>query len=225
MLLAQHFGSSRFVSKTKVNHVYGKDGGYDCEVVGYDLTLDELADSEMSLFDAIEFLNRPAAPDFIAKNIARLRTVMARAAESNQDITILIDTYSECLAQFPPDVVKAICDKIMNERKWFPLISEMSKDMLALVSYRRALLKMFEEKRNPLLANKRAAQIEADPRLGVHWKYLAQNVWLPQHYDWWVGEAEDMLRMATEMPAFVHRDVWEPELQRRIAIREKAVQA
>jgi len=88
MLLVQLLTSSRFVSKAKVSHVYGDGGGYDVEVVGYEIALDALHDGELKLYDALEFLNRPATPDFVAKQVGRLQAVMARRSESNSDLAV-----------------------------------------------------------------------------------------------------------------------------------------
>lgn len=66
MLLVQHFGSSRLVIKKRLKHTYGTNG-YDGDIEGYDIGLDYLADCEMKVFDALEFLNRSARPDFVAK--------------------------------------------------------------------------------------------------------------------------------------------------------------
>jgi hypothetical protein len=225
-LLVQHFGSSRFTSRPKIEHIRSQDGGYDQRIVGYEIKLDTLHDEEMKLFDALEFFNAPASAAFLAKQIARLRTVMARTNESNQDIAVLIDTYADILGEYPPDAVKGVCDHIMRERKWFPLISEMRREMEDLVSFRCNVLKCFEECRNPMLGNKhRAKFIESDPRLEVHWKMLAKEKWRPQHYEWWVGEAQDMLRMANEMPAYLNEDMWQTEVLRRRAEMEKAYEA
>lgn len=198
MLLVQHFGQSRFSTGAKLKHKYGKDG-YDCEIEGYDVKLDGLSDSEMKLFDALEFLNKPAQPDFIAKNLAKLRIVMARAGESNDDLTLLIHTYAEHLAEFPPDVVKAVCEKIINNNKWFPLVSDMRIEMLRLVKFRRAILESFEMCRNPLLAQQaELKRIAADPRLKLHWKEFPKSKWMAFHYDQAIADMEGMMAMAQE---------------------------
>lgn len=221
-LLAQHFTSSRFASKPIVKNSYGKDG-YDYEITGYAIKLDAVHDDEMALFTAVEFLNRPASHEFVTRQLARLRTVMARAQESNQDLAVLIDTYDDHLAQFPSDIVKTVCDRVIDNRKWFPLVSELRTEMDALLRYRKSLLEAFERCRSPMLPKNVKPLLEADARLGVHWKMLSRKDWLPQHYDWWIGEAEDMLRMANETPAFIHKEVWQPELERRRAARAEAM--
>jgi len=221
MLLAQHFGPSRFVSAPKLKHSY--EGGYDCEVVGHQITLDALHDSEMKIYEAVEFLNRPANYIFVAKCVAKMRVTMARSGESNEDITILCDAYAEHMAEFPPDVVKSVCDKVMSDKKWFPLISEMRKEMIAQVSFRRALWETLQEKRNPLLAAKaEAVRVSADPRLSQSWKSLPRAQWAVQHYEWAIEECQGMLKLANEMPHMLTPSMWEDKIKDLTAQKLKA---
>src|ERR1700704_1467347 len=128
MSLAQHFGS-RLVCKKKYERVYGADHGYDEKVSGNDVTDENFADAEMKLFDAIDFLNKPASPQFVAGKLAQLRAVMARASESQNDIEIVIATYAEHIRQYPQDIVAYVIDRCIHTRKWFPLISELCAEM------------------------------------------------------------------------------------------------
>ena len=210
--LVQHFGQLRFSTKAKLKHKYGKDG-YDCEIEGYDVKLDELYDREMKIFDALEFLNRPASADFIAKNVGKLRVAMARAGEGNDDLTLLIHTYAEYLAEFPPDVVKAVCDKIINNNKWFPLIRDMRIEMLRMVKFRRAIFESFQMCRNPLLSNQaKMRQIAADPRSKLYWKELSKSQWMPLHYDQAISEMEEMLKLAKAGKTQTPMTDWEAKI-------------
>lgn len=215
-LLAQHFGSSRLEIKPIIDHNYSDGGGYKTTVLGHEITLDRLDDSEMKLFDAVDFFNRPSTPEYLAKYLARLSTVMARRSESNQDIAVLIDTYADRLAEYPPDVIKAVFDEIIDGKKWFPLVVEVKERAEELVSFRRNLLKCFEECRNPLLQKqKRVKQIESDARFMQHWKSLKRESWLEQHYIWWIEDAEDMINLAKKHPTNFKLKEWEDELKRR----------
>jgi hypothetical protein len=218
-LLVQHFTSSRFVVKQIVKHIYHDGGQYECVNDGYEISLDVLHDSEMKLYDALKFLNKPAKPEFVAKYVARLGTVMARRSESNQDIAVLIDTYTEHLENYPPDVIKSVCDMIINKQKWFPLVCEIRKEAYDIVSFRKSVLKCFEKCRNPLIKHTKPKQIEADPHLKTHWKMLSRDKWLKQHYDWWIEDAEDMLNIAKQNPTMFNVDEWEEEASRRMAGR------
>jgi hypothetical protein len=219
MSLVQHFGSSRIECKKKFSHVYGTDGGYDREVERYEISLDCIHDCEMKLFDALEFLNRPARGDFVAKQIGRLRAVMARRAESNEDIAVVIDVYTDHLEKYPPDVIAAVCSQIIERGKWFPLVSDLVKQCDALVAFRRAIMRCFEDARNPLLAKKtEAKRIAADPRLGMHWKELPdKKTWLPCHWDWYLGDAEYMIKYFRDQGRTIEADAAQVEFERRLA--------
>lgn len=209
--LLQHFGPSRFASNAKLKHIYGDD--YDCQVSNYEITLDALHDGEMKLYDAVEFLNRPAAYDLVAKQLAKVRVVMARRGESKDDLTILIDTYAEHLMEFPPDIVVAACKKIIDDGKWFPLVSQIRAEMQSMVRFRRAVWTKFQELRNPLLAKKaEERRLAADPRLNQHWKSIPKKDWLPQHFEWAVEEVQKMLDLARQNPTMLNVPMWEEEL-------------
>ena len=215
-LLVQHFGSSRLAIRKKLKHVYGADGGYESGVAGYETQLDGLADCEMKIFDALEFLNRSARPDFVAKQIGRLQAVMARRAESNEDIAVVIDVYTEHLEKYPPNVVAAVCTDIIDSKKWFPLVSELNQHCNRLVAFRRAILKCFEAARNPLFTGKAEAKlIAADPRLGMSHRELNRKDWLPCHWDWYVGGAEHMAQLNRNNGRLTQADEWQAIFEKR----------
>ena len=145
-LLTQHFGSERFEAKEKLKHKYG-EGGYECESRGFELSLDCLHDNEMGLFDAVDYLNKPAAPTVVAKLVARMRSVLARRNDNSEDMVLLIDTYADHLERYPPDVVYKVVDDIIATRTWFPKIAELKNEMDKMVRFRRAVLELFLRKR------------------------------------------------------------------------------
>ena len=215
MLLVQHFGSSRYASKPKLKHVYG-DGGYDPQITAWEIKLDHLTDEEMKLFDAAEFLCRPAQSDFVSKQIARLRVCMARAGESNDDVAILIDAYTEHLSEYPPDVVKHVCDIIIQNKKWFPQVAEMRAEAERAVKFRRAILRCFEECRNSLLAEERKKKLlEVDPRLGYHYKALEKKLWMQTHYEDALGEAESMVSIFRKQGNSDRETSWQEVVEMR----------
>ncbi len=48
-----------------------------------------------------------------------------------------------------------------------------------------------------------------------HWKSLPREKLLPQHYTWWIEDAEKMAALAKENPSLLDADYWEKEVQRR----------
>ena len=223
MSLVQHFGL-RLACKKKLDHNYGSDGGYDPKVLGNEVVLDQLDDCEMKLFDAIEFLNRPATATFVAGKLAQLRAVMARASESQSDIEIVIATYADHVRQYPADIVAYAIDRCIHTKKWFPLVSELCREMDELVSFRRTIMKCFEEARNPLLEGKaRLKRLTADPRLGMSFRELNRKDWLHCHWDWYVSDAEHMAQLNRDNGRMTQADEWQVIAEKRHAERTQAV--
>jgi hypothetical protein len=131
--------------------VRDKPGGYDEEFMGYQVTLDSLHDNEMKLFDAMEYLNRGADFKFVVGKVAKMRLMLARRNESNEDIEMVCAGYTEYLQKYPPDVVHQVVEQIVLTRKYFPLVSELVPMLDELVSLRRNVLKEFERSRNPVM--------------------------------------------------------------------------
>jgi hypothetical protein len=217
----QHFGS-RLTCKREVDHNYSTDGGYDPKVMGVDVDIDDLGDAELKLFDAIDFFNKPADTAFIARKLAQLRAVMARASESQGDIEIVIATYAEHVSSYPRDIVGYVIDKCIHTRKWFPLVSELCSEMESLVAFRRAVRTAFEEARNPLLAGKaEAKRVAADPRLGMSHRELEKKDWLPCHWRWYVEDAEHMAQLNRDNGRMTQADEWQVIAEQRHAGQEE----
>ena len=148
-LLEQHFGS-RLAVKKLIEPVYDKPGGYDEEFKGYQVSLDRLDDSEMKFFDALDFFNKRASFEYITGKVAKMRIVMARRNESNQDIEMLCAAYVEHLQKYPPDVVNHVVENVIQTKKFFPLVSELIPALEELTALRQGVLKEFERVRSPL---------------------------------------------------------------------------
>ena len=219
-LLRQYFGRARIEIKPKWSRFYDEQGGYDETISGYELSLDKLDDGEIKLYDAMKFFNAPSTPEFMARKILQLRSVMARAAESSNDITIVAETYSEHLEKYPPDVVAYVIDKTIATKKWFPLVCDLRKEMDEMMRFRRSILELFERKRNPLLSKTETKQIKSDPRTEMHWKTLQKKDWLDCHWEWAAEEADKMLALAKENPTILDLPYWENQV---LIIKNRAV--
>lgn len=144
---------SRLATKKKYQPVYNRPGGYDEDFTGYAVSLDALHDSEMKLFDAIEFFNRPVDPHQVAditSMVTRMRVSLLRKAEDNNDAEMLVDTAIGVLSRYPFDIVMGLTNEWLTKRKFFPLPYEMVAELDLAVSLRRSLLSTFERIRNPL---------------------------------------------------------------------------
>lgn len=152
-----------------------------------------------------------------------MRMTLLRTAEKNLGIEVLIDTLIDLCREYPGDIIAGVAREWMKTRRFFPIPRECIVACEEAVAFRRALMRRFEEARNPLLAGKaEARRISADSRLGMHYKELPRRDWLPCHYEWWIGDAEKMVALTKEHGRMTQADEWQIELDRRNAEREAA---
>jgi hypothetical protein len=144
-LLVQHFGLERLTIKDKTRSFVGKDGQFDCELDGYEISLDCLGSEEKTFLEAFEFFNNPCGYNFSTAEAARLRICLARRAESNEDITLLIDTSASIFESFPRDIVRHVVMSVIANEKWMPTISEIKKTMEKEALFRKKMLEKFYE--------------------------------------------------------------------------------
>jgi hypothetical protein len=206
----QQLGPQRIDVQPLITHSYHGDN-YERQVRGYAIKVDELSVEEIKIFDALEFFNRPATPEFLRDRISKMRAVMARTSESVGDIEIVLETYSQHLEQYPPDVVAFVIDKTIAQKKWFPLISELCAEMDSIVRFRRALLEAFKKKSSPVLGGQSKPQLEAPA--SRHDK--ARAAWSPQDWQDNIAEAEAMIKLAEKNPTMFSVEEWKAELEKR----------
>lgn len=211
-LLAQHFGS-RLVIKTRNRPVYSPNFGYDEVPDGWDISLDNLGTEEGKFLEALEFFNRPATPDFIALQMARLRAAMPRAAESNMDIEVLIDVMVEDCSGYPPDVIASTVRAWRQNERFFPSPSEFRKRLDAAVKYRRTLLDAFKVGKNKAISSaSKPAMISTNPDRHT----LSSEKWTAAQWDEHIDEARKMLDLSRANPALLSENTWHDELSRRM---------
>lgn len=148
VLLGQHFGS-RLEARKRYEPVYGRDGGYDEDFKGYVVSLDALHDSELKFLEAMQFFNKSSEHQFVTGKVAKMRLVLARRKEGDEDIEMLCATYVEYLQKYPMDIVNNVVEEIITTKKFFPLVSEILPRLEELNALRKALLLTFEGKRDP----------------------------------------------------------------------------
>lgn len=168
-LLMQHFGPEQLTLKEVAKSTYG-DGGYDFRIIGYDVKFYGVADNQ--ILEAFNFFCRPAKYDFVNGEIARLRVVMARRAEKEEDMTLMLDAYAQCLEDYPPDIVRSVCFKAMKTRDWLPTINWMIDQCERLMVFRRDVYNA--------LKNPSVKEIEHKPE--PTYRDLPKNRWKANHY-------------------------------------------
>lgn len=147
---------------------------------------------------------RPCPRDQIVKELTGMYVGMARRKEQETDQRALLLVYAGDLMEYPEDIVRDACKSMRRSLKFFPTISEMREECEKRYEFRRALKVEIEN-----LMNGQKKLAKPDSRIGKHWKELLQKDWLPQHFDWAISEAEDMLKKALEMPHMLDVQGWE----------------
>lgn len=145
----QHFGPERLEIKPIYCDLHG-DNGFESELVGYSVRI-ELTEHDKPIVKAMEFFCAPASPNFVDGKVAQMRVVMARRAESMEDITLLIATFSVHLCKFPPDIISSTVDWFITTKTFFPALSDIMKVSNERFAFRRAILEAMKTPRNDLL--------------------------------------------------------------------------
>lgn len=209
--LEQHFGS-RLAIRESVKRVYG-DHGYDEIFDGFIIELDQLANEEMRIYDALQFFNRCASIEVLAGEMAKLRVSMPRRAEENTDIELLIDVMVEDCCKYPADVVKSVSQRWRLENRFFPTPKAFRAKLEEAVAFRRAIWNCLQEKRNPMLPSAQKKRLEDENK--KDWKQIPRSQWDPSMWAAWIADAEGMLKLAQENPVFLNPDEWQKEVENR----------
>lgn len=159
-----------------------------------------------------------AGPERIVAELTAMSVSMVRRADTDNYRTQLL-VYARDLEEYPEDVILEACTDIRRSNKFFPSISELIDACEERYEFRRALKKECE-----MLLEGRKKLIPHDPRGELHWKEIPQKDWLPQHYDWWVSEAERMLELAKQNEGILTADSWVQEIERRKSVRDRIAQ-
>lgn len=202
-LLRQHFGQ-RLDIQTKYAEGY--------EISGYTVMIAAPAETDKELIPALEYLNAPARSEFLAGKIARLRVMMARRTEGQDDMNLHVDTMMQLCQGYPADAIASATDEWMRTQKFFPTPKEFLDLLEEWVRLRRAIL-------TALRGPKALPKPKPEP---ISWKDLPQTSWDAAMWDAYVAEAEGMRVLAAQNPTMMDVTGWEIEVEKRKAIRLKA---
>lgn len=103
--------------------------GWDGEIQRYELvTMPPAGDLEAAAA-MIEAATRPAAPNVVKSELARLRaTTISRNTEAS-DLALTFAAYADALSEYPADVVIDTCRFWGRNEKWWPALSELRARM------------------------------------------------------------------------------------------------
>lgn len=115
------------------------DGGWDGEIVGY-----ELSDcNAVACIEAAESLApylACASPSLVQSELARLRVSTKSRNEQPGDGAMMAAVYAELLSEFPPDIVTWACRKWARQEKFWPSLSELRELLDWGIKRRKSLL-------------------------------------------------------------------------------------
>lgn len=125
--------------------MYDQPGGYQEIIQGWDISVDALGQGEAIIIEAMEYINRPSAPEFIEGKIAEMKLLLVRRSEGEDDIEFLVSVLTPRLRKFPSDIVLSVIDNWIRTQKFFPTVSEIVPVMENEFMFRE---KMLEALRN-----------------------------------------------------------------------------
>jgi len=103
----------------------------------------------MKFYDGLEYFNRPAKPEFMAGQIARLRVSIPRRAEDNQDIELLVDVMVEDCREYSADVIRYVVQNWRLHNRFFPIPKDFRQKLDEAMAFRRAILAVLSGKTEP----------------------------------------------------------------------------
>lgn len=113
------------------------EGGYQSDVVGYDLEGDE-ANFESALAKVRSAMT-PPTKDQAEEWLVLLQAATAGARRSEAGSMITLALYSGALARYPADVAKAACETLARTSRWFPVLADIIEHCERLSTPRRLM--------------------------------------------------------------------------------------
>lgn len=198
-LLNQRFGQ-RIAIRRQHNDQY--------ETTGITAMIHGVEAGDQEIVTAIEYLNQPAPPQFIAGKLARMRTTLARRVDTVKEMDLMMDTMMGLIKSYPPDAIAWATEKLLKENKFFPVPKEIIVLLDEVVMFRRAILAAMKSDNARLSA----------PIPERSWRDLPKGEWDGAMWDAWIGDAEKMLTVARTTP-LLDAAGWEAEVEKRKATR------
>lgn len=134
MLETEWISRHGFISP--VEHAVHSKHGFDMRLVGFEPP----PTRDPELLEKIEAACRPASPDVITAELARLRVATAGRVLSGVSMAAWLAVLGEELERYPADVVREACRRWARREKWTPSVAELVEECERLMARRRALL-------------------------------------------------------------------------------------
>jgi hypothetical protein len=131
------------VPQPQVSLTYPTTGGYLRTVTGY--SFEGLTDDNRSeALRAVQSAMTPATVERCEEHVSTLHAVTAHRQDSENSLRLILRLYSDCLAKYPADVVKAVVERFMyrpDKPNFFPTLSELKEQCDRAASQREQLLR------------------------------------------------------------------------------------
>jgi hypothetical protein len=116
-------------AQPQVSLTYPVSGGYQRTVTGFSFQgLTE--DNRSEALRAVQSAMTPATVERCEELVSTLHAVTAHRNDSDNSLRLILRLYSDCLARYPADVAKAVCERFMyrpDKPNFFPTLSELKE--------------------------------------------------------------------------------------------------
>jgi len=116
-------------AQPRVSLTYPVSGGYQRTVTGFSFQgLTE--DNRSEALRAVQSAMTPATVERCEELVSTLHAVTAHRNDSDNSLRLILRLYSDCLARYPADVAKAVCERFMyrpDKPNFFPTLSELKE--------------------------------------------------------------------------------------------------
>jgi len=116
-------------AQPQVSLTYPVSGGYQRTVTGF--SFQGLTEGNRSeALRAVQSAMTPATVERCEELVSTLHAVTAHRNDSDNSLRLILRLYSDCLARYPADVAKAVCERFMyrpDKPNFFPTLSELKE--------------------------------------------------------------------------------------------------
>ena len=116
-------------AQPRISLTYPVSGGYQRTVTGF--SFQGLTENNRSeALRAVQSAMTPATVERCEELVSTLHAVTAHRNDSDNSLRLILRLYSDCLARYPADVAKAVCERFMyrpDKPNFFPTLSELKE--------------------------------------------------------------------------------------------------
>lgn len=145
-LLQWLISSLGIVPQPQISLTYPVTGGYQRTVTGF--SFEGLTpDNRSEALRAVQSAMTPPSVQRCEEHVSTLHAVTAHRQDSENSLRLILRLYSDCLAKYPVDVVKAVVERFMyrsDKPNFFPTLSELKEACDRAAAQREQLLRSLQ---------------------------------------------------------------------------------